>query len=138
MGTVAGTTLQNEGNFTYNCNLVNNFKLGNGYSAEATANYRGREVYAFMDVDPIWFLNFGMQKKWKSSTLKLAVSDAFWTNRTTADTTFDNYKEHFKVSRNTRMATLSYTYNFGQSNGQPKKHTGGADDLKQRAGAANG
>jgi outer membrane receptor protein involved in Fe transport len=137
-GTVAGTTLDNEGNFTYNCNLVNNFKLGKGYSAEVTGNYRGREIYAFMDVDPIWFVNFGMQKKWKSSSLKLAVSDAFWTNRTTADTTFDNYKEHFKVSRNTRMATLSYTYNFGQNNGQPKKHTGGADDLKQRAGAANG
>jgi len=137
-GTVAGTTLSNEGNFTYNCNLVNNFKLGKGYSAEVTGNYRGREVYAFMDVDPIWFMNFGLQKKWKSSTLKLAVSDAFWTNRTTADTTFDNYKEHFKVSRNTRMAALSYTYNFGQSNGQPKKHTGGADDIKQRAGSANG
>lgn len=137
-GTVAGTTLNNEGNFTYNCNLVNNFKLGNGYSAEVSGNYRGREIYAFMDVDPIWFLNFGMQKKWKSSSLRLAVTDAFWTNRTTADTTFDNYKEHFKVSRNTRMATLSYTYNFGQNNGQPKKHTGGADDIKQRAGNANG
>ena len=137
-GTVAGTTLSNEGNFTFNCNLVNNFKLGKGYSAEITGNYRGREVYAFMDVDPIWFMNFGLQKKWKSSTLKLAVSDAFWTNRTTADTTFDNYKEHFKVSRNTRMAALSYTYNFGQNNGQPKKHTGGADDIKQRAGSANG
>jgi hypothetical protein len=136
-GTVAGTTLDKEGNFTYNCNLVNNFKLGKGYSGEVTGNYRGREIYAFMDVDPIWFMNFGLQKKWKTSTLKLAVNDAFWTNRTTADTTFDNYKEHFKVSRNTRMATLSYTYNFGQ-NGQPRRKTGGADDIKQRAGAANG
>jgi hypothetical protein len=136
-GTVAGTTLDNEGNFTYNCNLVNNFKLGKGYSAEVTGNYRGREIYAFMDLDPIWFMNFGLQKKWKSSTLKLAVNDAFWTNRTTADTTFDNYKEHFKVSRNTRIATLSYTYNFGQGNGQPRRKTGGADDIKQRAGGSN-
>lgn len=137
-GTVAGTTLQNEGNFTYNCNLVNSFKLGKGYSGEVTGNYRGREIYAFMDVDPIWFLNLGLQKKFKNSTLKLAVNDVFWTNRTTADTTFDNYTEHFKVSRNSRIATLSYTYNFGQGNNAPRRRAGGADDIKQRAGSSNG
>lgn len=137
-GTVAGTTLQNKGNFTYNCNLVNSFKLGNGYTGELTGNYRGREIYAFMDVDPIWFLNLGLQKKFKNGVLKLAVNDVFWTNRTTADTEFDNYKEHFKVSRNSRIATLSYTYNFGQGNGTPKKRTGGADDIKERAGSSNG
>ena len=137
-GTVAGTTLNNTGNFTYNCNLVNSFKLGGNYTAEVTTNYRAREIYAFMDVDPIWYLNLGLQKKFKNSTLKLAVNDVFWSNRTTADTEFDNYKEHFKVSRNSRMATLSYTYNFGQNNGMQRRKTGGADDIKQRAGASNG
>lgn len=138
-GTVAGTTLSNRGNFTYNCNLMNTFKFGGNYSAEATINYRAREIYAFMDVDPIWHLALGLQKKFKnSSVLKFAVSDVFWTNRTTADTEFDNYKEHFKVSRNTRMATLSYTYNFGQNTGMQRRRTGGADDIKQRAGGSNG
>ena len=137
-GTVANTTLNARGNFNFNCNLVNNFKLGNGYSAEVTGNYRGREIYAFMDVDPIWFLNLGIQKKWKQSTLKLAANDVFWTNRTTADSEFTNYTERFKVSRNTRVIALSYTYNFGQGNGQPRRRTGGADDIKQRAGSANG
>lgn len=137
-GTVANTTLDDRGNFNFNCNLVNNFKLGNGYSAEVTGNYRGREIYAFMDVDPIWFLNLGVQKKWKQSTLKLAANDVFWTNRTTADSEFTNYTERFKVSRNTRVIAVSYTYNFGQGNNQPRRRTGGADDIKQRAGSANG
>ncbi|WP_312765966.1 hypothetical protein [Epilithonimonas sp.] len=40
--------------------------------------------------------------------------------------------ENFIVRRDTRVATLSYTYNFGSGkSGQPRK-TGGADDLKQR------
>lgn len=137
-GTVANTTLNARGSFNFNCNLVNNFKLGNGYSAEVTGNYRGREIYAFMDVDPIWILNLGIQKKWKQSSLKLAANDVFWTNRTTADSEFTNYTERFKVSRNTRVIALSYTYNFGQGNGQPRRRTGGADDIKQRAGSANG
>jgi len=137
-GTVAGTTLKNRGNFTFNCNSVNNFKIGNGYSAEVTGNYRAREIYAFMDVDPIWYVNLGVQKKFKNSTLKLAVNDVFYTNRTTADTEFTNYREHFKVSRETRIAVLSYTYNFGNSNANDRRKTGGAEDIKQRAGSTNG
>jgi len=137
-GTVAGTTLKNRGNFTFNCNSVNNFKIGNGYSAEVTGNYRAREIYAFMDVDPIWYVNLGVQKKFKNSSLKLAVNDVFYTNRTTADTKFTNYKEHFKVSRETRVAVLSYTYNFGNSNANDRRKTGGAEDIKQRAASNNG
>lgn len=137
-GTVANTTLQNQGNFTYNFNSVNNFKIANGYSAEFTGNYRAREVYAFMDVDPIWYINLGFQKKFKNSTLKLALNDIFYTNKSTADTEFTDYKEHFNVSRDTRTAVVSYTYNFGSNANPQRRRTGGADDIKQRAGAANG
>ncbi len=137
-GTVANTTLQNQGNFTFNCNSVNNFKIGNGYSAEFTANYRAREIYAFMDVDPIWYINLGFQKKFKNSTLKLAVNDVFYTNGSTADTEFVDYKENFRVKRDTRVAVLSYIYNFGKNSNPQRRRTGGADDIKQRAGSANG
>lgn len=137
-GTVANTTLENQGNFTFNCNSVNSFKLGKGYSAELTGNYRAREVYAFMDVDPIWFVNVGFQKKFKNSSLKLAVNDVFDTNKTTADTEFKDYHENFKVRRDVRVATLSYTYNFGSGQNMQRRRTGGADDIKQRAGSSNG
>lgn len=138
-GTVANTTIKNEGNFTYNFNSTNSFKLGNGFTAELTGNYRAREVYAFMDVDPIWFLNVGCQKKFKNnSVLRFALNDVFYTNRTTASTEFTDYKENFKVARDTRVATISYTYNFGQSNGSQRRRTGGADDIKQRAGSPSG
>lgn len=138
-GTVANTTLQNQGNFTFNMNSVNNFKITKTFSSELTGNYRAREIYAFMDVDPIWFFNIGFQKRFKNnSTLKFVVNDVFYTNRTTADTEFNNYKEGFKVSRDTRVAVVSYTYNFGSANNQARRRTGGADDLKQRANSTNG
>ncbi|WP_291130479.1 outer membrane beta-barrel family protein [Flavobacterium sp. UBA7682] len=138
-GTVANTTIKNEGNFTCNFNSTNSFKLGNGFTAEWTGNYRAREVYAFMDVDPIWFMNIGCQKKFKNnSVLRFALNDVFYTNKTTASTAFTDYKENFKVARDTRVATISYTYNFGKNNGPQRRRTGGADDIKQRAGSSNG
>ncbi|MBB6369246.1 TonB-dependent receptor [Chryseobacterium shigense] len=135
-GNVSGTQINNKGNFTFSLNSINSFKLGNGFSAELTGNYQAREIYAYMDVKPNWYLNIGAQKKFKNnSTLKFSFNDIFFTSNPKAQTTFNNYVENFVVKRDSRVATISYTYNFGSSkNGQPRK-TGGADDLKQRIGA---
>ncbi|MGK4566498.1 TonB-dependent receptor domain-containing protein [Flavobacterium sp. 3HN19-14] len=132
-GTVANTTLINQGNLTYNLNSQNTIKLGKGFSAEFTGDYRGREVYAFMDVQPIWSVNLGLQKKFSNSTLKFAFNDIFFTSGAVANTEFTGYKEHFDVNRDTRVAVISYTYNFG-GNATQRKRAGGAEDIKQRAG----
>jgi outer membrane receptor protein involved in Fe transport len=134
-GNVSGTQINNKGNFTFSLNSINSFKLGNGFTAELTGNYQAREIYAYMDVQPNWYLNIGAQKKFKNtSSLKLAFNDIFFTSNPKARTTFNSYVENFIVERDTRVVTLSYTYNFGSGkSGQPRK-TGGADDLKQRIG----
>lgn len=134
-GNVSGTQINNKGNFTFNINSINSFKLGNGFTAELTGNYQAREVYAYIDVRPNWYLNIGAQKKFKNnSTLKLSFNDIFFTSNPKAQTVYNNYVENFVVERDSRVITLSYTYNFGSAkNGSPRK-TGGADDLKQRIG----
>ena len=134
-GNVSDTQIDNKGNFTFNFNSINSFKLGNGYTAELSGNYRAREVYAYMDVQPNWSMNIGAQKKFKNnSTLKFSFNDIFFTSNPKAQTNFNNYIENFVVKRDSRVATLSYTYNFGSGKaGQPRK-TGGAEDLKQRIG----
>jgi hypothetical protein len=134
-GNVSDTQIDNKGNFTFNFNSINLFKLGNGFTAELNGNYRAREVYAYMDVQPNWSLNIGAQKKFKNnSTLKFSFNDIFFTSNPKAQTSFNNYIENFVVKRDSRVATLSYTYNFGSGKaGQPRK-TGGAEDLKQRIG----
>jgi outer membrane beta-barrel protein len=138
-GTIADTPIDNRGNFTFNMNAVHTFKMKNGYSAELTGNYRAREIYAYMNVDPIGYVNLGFQKKFKNrSSLKLAINDVFLTNGTTAVTQFSGYHENFKVTRDTRTAVLSYTYNFGSGNGPQPRRSGGAEDIKQRAASANG
>lgn len=135
-GNVSGTQINNKGNFTFNINSINSFKLGNGFTAELTGNYKAKEVYAYLNVSPNWYLNIGAQKKFKNnSTLKFSFTDVFFTSNIKGQTVYNDYLENFAVKRDTRVVTLSYTYNFGSSkNGQPRK-TGGADDLKQRAGS---
>lgn len=135
-GNVSGTQINNKGNFTFNINSIHSFKLGNGYTAELTGNYKAREVYAYLNMSPIWYLNIGAQKKFKNnSILKFSFTDMFFTSNIKGQTVYNDYLENFAVKRDTRVVTLSYTYNFGSSkSGQPRK-TGGADDLKQRAGS---
>lgn len=136
-GTVAGTTINNTGKPTFNLNMVNNFNLSNTLSAEISGNYQAREVYAYNDINPIWFVSAGIQKKFLNNRaiLKFNVTDIGFTNKATANVSYNNYKEHFKVQRDTRVATLSFTYKFGNANaGSGNRREGSADDIKQRAG----
>lgn len=138
-GNVANTRLSNAGNFTWNISTNNNFKLGNGFFAELSSEYRAKERYAFDRIEPIWFMNAGVQKKFQNkSTLKLSMTDVFKTNRIKARVNYTGYEEHFDVARDTQVVTLSYTYNFGKAGGAQRRRTGGADDIKQRAAKSNG
>jgi len=134
-GNLANTQL-NRGATTANVNVTNNFYLPKGFVAELTGNVRAREVYGYMLVEPIWFLSAGVSKPVlnRKGMLKFSFSDWFFTNGPRAYSEFRDYKESFKVRRDTRVAMLTFTYNFGK--GQPtqsSRRTGGAEDEKRRA-----
>ena len=61
----------------------------------------------------------------------------FYKNNSTADVTFNGYKEHFVVKRDTRQFIVSYTYNFGNGAQGARRRAGAADDIKQRASSGN-
>jgi len=135
-GNYANTPL-NDGNLVLNIVTNNSFTLGKDWTAELNFNYHTREVYAFMDLNPMWGLGAGIQKLMmkKKATLKLAFTDIFWQNLPSALITFTDYQESFDVHRETRQASLSYTYRFGDRQLTPsRKRVGGAEDEKLRAG----
>lgn len=83
----------------------------------------------------------GVQKKlWDGQgNLKLSVNDLFYTNQVTADVAFTDYTEHFRVRRETRVATLAFTYRFGKNSvAGARRRSGGVEDLKRRAASGNG
>jgi hypothetical protein len=137
-GNIANTNLKN-GNVTFTLNTNNAFVLPRDFSMEVGLEYRAREIYAFMDVKPNWMLNAGIQKNLfnKTATVRLNVQDIFWTGYPRARSTYNGYQEDFVAERETRQATISFTYRFGnRSVGPMRRRTGGAEDEKRRAGNA--
>ncbi|NDK57396.1 TonB-dependent receptor [Pontibacter fetidus] len=135
-GNLANTDLNN-GQVSFNINSNNTFNLSKGWSAEATGVYRTSEAYGFLDVDPIWFVSAGVQKQlWdKKASIKLNVSDIFYTNKVNGATATSRYAENFYQTRDSQVATLSFNYRFGQSQVAPsRKRTSGAEEEKSRAG----
>ncbi|GAA4312388.1 TonB-dependent receptor [Nibribacter koreensis] len=135
-GNLANTNLRN-GRPTFNLNSNNSFLLPKDWSAEVIGVYRAREIYGFLDVEPVRFLSVGVQKQFleKKASLKLNVSDVFYSNKTRATTELTSYAERFYQRRDTRVATLSFTYRFGKSQVAPsRRRTGGAEEEKRRAG----
>jgi hypothetical protein len=121
--------------------MINTFNFTSTLSGEVTAYYQTKEVYAFDVIKPRWFFNLGFQQKlWNNkATIKLNINDMLYTNQTTADVAFTDYREHFVVQRDSRVITIAFTYKFGKSSVPgSKKRQGGADDIKQRAGSGMG
>ena len=51
----------------------------------------------------------------KRASLKLSLSDVFYTTKIDAYTILNGYGEQFYQSRDTRVGTLSFSYRFGRS-----------------------
>jgi iron complex outermembrane receptor protein len=139
-GNLASTTLS-DGNLVAHFFTTHNFKLNKGWTAELNFNYKTREIYGFMDLNPMWGLGAGIQKSMfdRRATLKLAVTDIFWQNLPSATIRFNDYVETFEVFRETRVATLSLNYRFGSKDvQQARRRQGGAEDEKRRAGNGQG
>jgi hypothetical protein len=139
-GNLANTALS-DGNLVAHFFTTHNFKLDQDWSAELSFNYKTREIYGFMDLNPMWGLGAGIQKSMfnRRGTLKLAVTDIFWQNLPSAIIRFNDYVETFEVFRETRVATLSFNYRFGsQQVPQARRRQGGAEEEKRRAGSGQG
>lgn len=135
-GTYANTTLT-DGNVVLFFNSNNTFTLKHDWAAELNFRYRTNEIYGFMHLNPMWGLGAGVQKQvfQKKGTIKLAVTDIFWTDLPSATIRYRDYVEVFEVFRESRQATLSFTYRFGSNQvAQARRRSGGAEDEKQRAG----
>lgn len=134
-GTAVNTTISNRGSYAFNIQTTNTFTLKKSWTLELNGAYRSRELYAFDSIQPIWTVGFGCQKKILNNrgTIRLNVTDLFYTGGITARVRFTDYIERFVVNRETRVASLSFTYKFGNANVQAnRRRAGGADDLKSR------
>jgi len=132
---VANTELD-KGAVTFNANINNTILLPYNMTAEVSLYYRASEQYGYMVVRPNWMLNAGLQKNFldKKLHLKLNIQDIFFTGYPRATSTYNGYEEHFIAKRETRVGTLTLSYNFGTEKVSSMRRRSGAEEEKSRAG----
>jgi len=134
-GQLAGTRLDN-GRAAINLNSTNNFTFKNGWSMEVSGNFNSGGRSGFMVVRSVWSANFGVQKQVLNNkgTLRLNVTDIFWTNRPGGTITYNNYIEKWYSKRETRVATISFNYRFGKNSvAQARRRTTASEEERNRA-----
>ena len=134
-GNLVNTNLD-AGRLTFNFNTNNTVIINSTTTAEINGRYQSSATYGFLEIDPIWSMGLGMQKQFldKKASLKLNVSDVFFTDRVNAVTLLTGYGEAFAQNRDSRVATLSFSYRFGKSQAPAsRRRNGGAEEEKQRA-----
>ena len=134
-GNLANTNLSLS-RVSFNFNSSNQIKINGSTTAEVTGNYQSRSYYGPLDIKGNWGLTVGVQKQLldKKASLRLSVSDIFYTTKVDAFTLLSGYGEQFYQSRDTRVGTLSFSYRFGRSQVASSRRTGAADEEKRRAG----
>jgi hypothetical protein len=121
----------------YNINLNNQFRLPKGWSGELSGFYNSTSQQDIQEVvDPAGQLSIGISKSVLDNrgTLKFAVRDLFYTNWMKGLTQFTNATEYFKVTRDTRVGTVSFIWRFGKVFKTNKRSEGASGDELQRVG----
>jgi iron complex outermembrane recepter protein len=122
-------------------NVNNQFKFNKGWSAEVSGFYRTKGVDGQIIIQPLGQLSAGIGKQVLKTkgTLKFNVRDILYTNKATGDINFENTLAHFVNTRDSRVASISFSYRFGKpiKGMQQRRKIGGADDEQNRVKVNN-
>ena len=132
----------NGNNFTssvnqLNVNLSNQFTVLKVYTAEINGFYT---TSARNDIQeqlyPTGQLSLGIARPIfnRKGTLKFSARDILYSNAMEGLTSFPSATEYFKLTRDSRVYTIAFTYRFGKTYKTNKHNDNSASDEAQRAG----
>jgi iron complex outermembrane receptor protein len=122
-----------QGNF----NLNNQLRFNKGWGGEISGFYVSKSRNDIQEViDPAGQFSIGVSKTVlkNKGTVKLAVRDIFYTQWMKGLTRFTLANEYFKLTRDTRVITVSFNYRFGKMFKTEKRSQGSAGEEIQRVG----
>ena len=129
-----GQILENSGTFFVG-NLVNQFTLGAGWSAEANGFYQSPAYSSQFVTTPVWRVGGGVQKKImkNNGTLKLSFTDIFWSFRPGGNIkALNQATANFNSRLDTRSFIISFSYNFSKGKLLRARKMGGSDEERKR------
>jgi iron complex outermembrane receptor protein len=122
----------------FNFSMNNQFKISKIYTAELSGFYTGRARNDLQEIlYPISQVVVAASRPVlkKKATLKISFRDIFHKNGMEGLSDFENSTEYFWLKRDSRVATLSFTYRFGKPFKAIRRNSGSAADEMQRAGS---
>jgi iron complex outermembrane recepter protein len=132
--TTINETIDRQGtNLTFNSQ--NNIKLPKDWGLEVSGFYQSGFIEGQLTGRPMGQVTFGVQKKIldKKATLKLNVSDIFWTNYFRGDFDSPTVKTNVRSLWESRIVRLSFSYRFGNNKvAASRQRNTGLDDEKSR------
>lgn len=120
--------------------LNNQFQIGDGWTGELSGFYITRNQNDLQEVlNPTGQFSAGIARQlWgKRAVLRLAARDIFYTQVMEGQSYFSRSEEYFKLKRDTRAITISFTWRFGQSAQSQRQSSGAARDEINRVGSGN-
>lgn len=126
----------NNGQAAFQIKVLQNLTLGKGFKAELSSNYQSALVYGLFQIKPQYSTDAGLSKSFlnKKANLKFSVSDVFNTRRNNVTSKYQNVNIDIHQKSETRIALLTFTYNFGNSKIKARNHQSGAESEKGRVG----
>jgi hypothetical protein len=119
----------------------NQLKFNKGWAAELSGFYRSKGVDGQIIIHPLGQLSAGVSKqvlKGKGS-VRLNVRDLFYTNWIKGNINFQKTQARFQNQRDSRVASVSFTYRFGKPiKGPENKKRNGASDEQNRVKVGGG
>jgi|APTNR8051073442_1049403.scaffolds.fasta_scaffold00230_18 hypothetical protein len=136
-----GNGLLDQGSVNFNINSINSISLPKNWAMEVNLFARSREVYGVSTIKAMGQFTVGVQKSFldRRATFRLNVSDIFYTGVVRGSTLYQNVDEIFESKRESRVASVNFTYRFGKNTISPaRRRAGGAEEEKRRASSGTG
>ncbi|MBC6607924.1 TonB-dependent receptor [Hymenobacter sp. BT188] len=121
---------------TVNLSTNSTFKFGTGWLAELNGTYLAPERYGYERLRARGQIAIGIQKQlWNNkASVKVNATDILYTSPVRSTYAYANFEDTFYNRLDARVATLSFTYRFGNDKLAPiRRRQSGAEDEKRRA-----
>lgn len=129
----------NSGQAAYQFKTLQTFLVGKAFKAEVSSDYQSALTYGIFHIKPQYSFDAGLSRSFaqKKANLKLSVSDIFNTRISKVSSRYQSVNIDFNEKQESRVARLTFTYNFGNSKLATRRHESGADAEKNRVKGGN-
>lgn len=120
-------------NFTVNG--TQKFSLPNQFTAEISGFYQSKQLLGVIEMRAFGGVDFGLEKKFQNSQLRLAVTDIFNTNKFNFNATIpeENLDTRMLIDIETRIVRVTYSTSFGNRKLKVKnRDTTGSEEEQKR------